>query len=276
MEKDNCRKLLEQAEETAKCGKNSQAADLFHSAAECWKRWESFTKAAQAFERAYEHAMLAHRYTEAALFMREAGWSWISQGEHEKFEIDFQIAAEAYIYAAEEEHEPKRFIDGAFCAILGGDLDLARQLIHAAAETTKGQIKEQINLALMLSEYHFGDAYMYIEAALTRVLDKKGMADIREFFELAFAGFVRTSLEAEAALTISSLAESTGLEKPMVQRLVNRCMERGLIPAYSDPETMELVIDSERYDSSELGRRKGPILSRDLEDPGAWDMDLED
>ncbi|MFW9907087.1 MAG: hypothetical protein ACFFEF_00820 [Candidatus Thorarchaeota archaeon] len=276
MDKSDCTRAEQNADAKAKEGLNEGAILLFHTAAKCWSRWEFFGKAAGAFERAYEHAMLEHRYTEAAEFMREAGDSWIRQGEHEKFEIDYQIASEAYIYAAEEDKNPMLFVDGAFCAIVGGDLDLARQLIHAAAETTRGRAKELINLALMLNEYHFGDADMYIDAALTRVLDKDGIKKIRDLFLLAFAGFVRASLESEVAVTISGLVESTGLEETKVRRIVERGIELGHIPAYLDSDSSELIVDSDRYDLADLSRRKRPILSTDLEDPGAWDMDLEE
>ncbi|MHA1577062.1 MAG: hypothetical protein ACTSU3_06845, partial [Candidatus Thorarchaeota archaeon] len=187
-----------------------------------------------------------------------------------------QIAAEAFVYGAEEEKDPTRFVDGAFCAILGGDIILARQLIHAAAETTQGKMKELINLALMLSEYHYGDADMYIEAALTRILDKEGIKEIKEIFEMAFNGFIRTLIESETAVTVHSIAESTDMNLRRVTRLVEKGIERGQIPAYLDHESLELIIDSERADIDALSRRKGPIMSRDLEDPGAWDMELED
>lgn len=276
MEKADCSRLLHRAENEANQGNNEDSTDLFFSAADCWSKWESFTKAAQAYERAYEHAMLSHRYSNAAESMKLAGHCWIRQSEHEKFEIDYQIAAEAYIYAAEEERNPTRFVDGAFCAIVGGDLELARQLIHAAAETTKGKVKELINLCLMLNEYHFGDAEMYIEAALTRVLDREGVSRIREMFFLAFSGFVRSSLESEVALSVQSLSESTGLDIKKTKRYIERGIEQGHIPAYLDPESEELVVDSDRLDTDDLKRRKRPILSRDIRDPGAWDMDLED
>ncbi|MHA1906238.1 MAG: hypothetical protein ACW98Y_03010 [Candidatus Thorarchaeota archaeon] len=276
MDKTDCSKFEEAADDRAKEGRNEDAMEMFLASAKCWFKWEYFGKSAAAYERAYEHAMLAHRYTEAAEFMQEAGHYWIRQGEHEKFEIDFQIAAEAYIYAAEEDKDPTKFVDGALSAIIGGDLDLARQLIHAAAETTLGESKELINFVLMLNEYHYGDAEMYIEAALTRVLDRDGIRKVRELFQLAIAGFVRASLESEVALSIPSLSESTGLENSKMKRIVERGIERGLIPAYMDPETLELVVDSERMDIEDLSRRKGPIMSRDREDPGAWDIDLDD
>ncbi len=276
MLKSDCSKLMDNAEQQAKEGQNEDAVDLFLRAAECWNRWESFGKAAEAYERGYEHAMLCNLYSQAANLMRKAAQLWVREGEHEKFEIDFQIAAEAFVYAAEEEKDPNRFVDGAFCAILGGDIELARQLIHAAAETTQGKMKELINLALMLSEYHYGDAEMYIEAAITRVLDKEGIRNIKEIFELAFDGFVRALLESETAVTVHSIAESTDMNLIKITRLVERGIERGQIPAYLDRDSLELIIDSERVDMDALSRRKGPILSRDLEDPGAWDMELED
>ncbi len=276
MEKSDCDRLLQIAEKAAKEGNNDTAEEIFLKAAHCWWGWEFYSKAAQAYERAYEHAMLAHDYSEAAEAMKAAGHCWIRQSEHEKFEIDYQIAAEAYIYAAEDERDPTRFVDGAFCAIVGGDLDLARQLIHAAAETTKGKVKELINLSLMLTEFHFGDADMYIEAALTRVLDKDGMMKIRDFFFLAFVGFVRSSLESEVAVSIRSIVESTGLEYVKTINLVERGIEKGHIPAYLDRDSEELVVDSDRLDLTDLTRRKRPILSRDILDPGAWDMELED
>ncbi|MDF1538064.1 MAG: hypothetical protein P1Q69_04095 [Candidatus Thorarchaeota archaeon] len=276
MDKSDCSKFEEAAEERAKGGHNEDAMEMFLATAKCWYKWEFFSKAANAYERAYEHAMLANQYSNAAEYMQDAGDCWIKEGEHEKFEIDYQIASEAHIYAAEEDRDPIKFVEGAFCAIIGGDLDLARHLIHAAAETTRGKAKELINLALMLNEYHFGDAHMYIEAALTRVSDKEGMKKIRELFLLIFAGFIRSLLESEIAVTISSLAESTGLSISEVNSFVKRGIERGHIPAYLDQETQELVVDSDRLDMAELSRRQGPIMSRDLEDPGAWDVDLDE
>ncbi|MCK5238044.1 MAG: hypothetical protein KAR33_00765 [Candidatus Thorarchaeota archaeon] len=276
MDKSDCSKFEVAAEERANEGRNEDAMEMFLASAKCWVKWEFFGKAAGAYERAYEHAMLAHRYTQAAEFMQDAGHCWIRQGEHERFEIDFQIAAEAFIYATEEDNDPTKFVDGAFCAIIGGDLDLARQLIHAAAETTRGKVKELINLALMLNEYHFGDAEMYIEAALTRVLDRDSIRKIRDLFLLAIAGFVRASLESEVAVSITSLAESTGLEESKMKRIVERGIERGHIPAYLDRDSQELIVDSDRLDIDDLSRRKGPILSRDIDDPGAWDVDLDE
>ena len=276
MDKSDCSKFEVAAEERANEGRNEDAMEMFLASAKCWVKWEFFGKAAGAYERAYEHAMLAHRYTQAAEFMQDAGHCWIRQGEHERFEIDFQIAAEAFIYATEEDNDPTKFVDGAFCAIIGGDLDLARQLIHAAAETTRGKVKELINLALMLNEYHFGDAEMYIEAALTRVLDRDSIRKIRDLFLLAIAGFVRASLESEVAVSITSLAESTGLEESKMKRIVESGIERGHIPAYLDRDSQELIVDSDRLDIDDLSRRQGPILSRDIDDPGAWDVDLDE
>ena len=271
----DCQRMEGQAEEKAKGGQNSEAMDIFLRTAECYMRWESFAKAARSYERAYEHAMLAQEYSKAASVMMEAGEAWLRQGEYEKFEIDNQIASEAYILAAEHERNPARFVDGAFCAIIGGDLEMARQLIHAATETTRGQFKEQVNFALMLSEYQFGDADRYLEAAITRVLNREGVQVIRRVFLLTFAGFVRATLESEAAVTISSLALGVGLNAEKVKRLVRRGIDRGLIPAYLDEDSEELVVDSDRFDLSSLALRRRPILSSDLEDPGAWDIEHE-
>ncbi|MBD3406683.1 MAG: hypothetical protein GF411_11260 [Candidatus Lokiarchaeota archaeon] len=272
---DTCKEREEEAEKNASTGCNDKALMYFLAAAECWKRWESFAKAANAFERAYEHGMLCQKYARASEAMLEAGMAWIKQGQYEKFEIDCQIGAEAFILAAEEEKDPHRFVDGAFFSILGGDIELARQLIHAAVETTRGKAKELVNLALMLSEYHYGEADRYIEAAIVRVLDRDEIKRIRKYFKLMFAGFVRASLESEAAVTMASLAESTGMDKDRVTKLIKQCVYQGLIPAYYDEVSEELVVDQDRYDISDLARRKGPIMSRELDDPGAWDMDLE-
>ncbi|MCK4740189.1 MAG: hypothetical protein KAT22_01480 [Candidatus Thorarchaeota archaeon] len=276
MESSDCLAAQQEAEEKANRGSNEEAAELFASSAKCWQRWESFGKAAGCYERAYEHAMLAQRYSRAASLLMAAGSAWIKQGEHEKFEIDCQIAAEAHIMAAEEERDPKHFIRGAFCAIIGGDLEMAKQLIHAAAETTRGQVKELINLALMLSEYQFGEADRYIESIIVEIHDRDKIREVRKTFELVFAGFVRTSLESEAAVTIISLVESTGLEHAKVEKLARKGVEEGLIPAYYDSESKELVIDADRYDMDALELRQGPILSRDLKDPGAWDIDPDE
>jgi hypothetical protein len=274
MQKTDCSKLEELADEKAARGFNEEAMDLFTSAAECWRRWESFGRAANCFERAYEHAMLAHRYSKASNAMIEGGYSWIKEGHHDKFEIDFQIASEAYILAAEEEKDPSYFVEGAFCAITGGDIELAKQLIHAAAETTKGQIRELIIFALMLSEYHFGNADLYIEEVLATAVDKQTIRKAQRYLYLILTGFIRTSLESEAAVTMASLIESTGMKAEKLGKLVRKGIQEGLIPAYYDSSSGELVVDTDRYDVSALAERKGPIMSRDLEDPGAWDIDF--
>ncbi|MCF2136050.1 MAG: hypothetical protein K9W43_02320 [Candidatus Thorarchaeota archaeon] len=272
----DCQARQQLAEDMASEGHNSEAMDLFIDAAMCWRRWESFAKVAGCLERAYEHGMLAHRYFEAAEAMKQASLAWTKQGEHEKFEIDCQIASEAYIMAAEEDHNPRYFVDGAFCAILGGDIDMARHLIHAAAETTRGEAKEMINLALMLSEYQFGDADMYIEAAVTRIMDREGMKEVHQLFKLAFLGFVRTILESEVAISLRSLSDSTGLPEKKIEKLIKEGIDEGIVPGSFDPETQEIVVDPDRTDISTLARRKRPILSRDLKDPGAWTIDSED
>jgi hypothetical protein len=276
MPSKECQKLETTAEVMAENGLNEEAMYGFLQAAECWNSWESFSKAAECYERAYEHGMLCHQYRPAAETILKAAWAWIKQGEHEKFELDCQIASDAYIAAADEEKDPMLFVDAAFCSILGGDLDMARRLIHGASETTKGKAKELIDLALMLSEYEFGKAETYIESVLTGLLDESELSKVERDFFLILSEFVRTSLESEAAITIASLAESTGLDQSRLKELVKRGINEGLIPASFDDETEELVIDPSRFDSESLSLRKGPILSRDLKDPGAWDVDPDE
>ncbi|MFW9845235.1 MAG: hypothetical protein ACFFD6_00690 [Candidatus Thorarchaeota archaeon] len=276
MQKANCKQQEELAEERASKGINEEAMDLFTSAAECWKRWESFAKAANCYERAYEHAMLANMYSRAASVMIEGGYAWIKEGFHDKFEIDCQIASEAYILAAEKEEDPSYFVEGSLCAITGGDIELAKQLIHAAAETTKGQIRELIIFSLMLSEYHFGDADRYIEEVLPDAADHKTIRKAQRYLYLILTGFIRTSLESEAAVTIASLIESTGMREDRLIKLTRKGIQEGLIPAYFDADSYELIVDTDRLDIDALAHRKGPIMSRDLEDPGAWDLDLEE
>jgi hypothetical protein len=128
----------------------------------------------------------------------------------------------------------------------------------------------------MLSEYEFGKAETYIESVLTGLLDESELSKVERDFFLILSEFVRTSLESEAAITIASLAESTGLDQSRLKELVKRGINEGLIPASFDDETEELVIDPSRFDSESLSLRKGPILSRDLKDPGAWDVDPDE
>jgi hypothetical protein len=271
-----CQKLEKLAEEMANSGKNSEALKLFQKTGDCWKNWESFSKAAEAYERAYEHGMLAHEFAEAAVLMTCAGAAWVKHGEHEKFEVDCQIAAQAYVSAAEEKKDPYLLLDGAFCAITGGDLDLSRQLIDAVIQITKGEVTGLIDLALMLTEYRFGDANKLMESVLAGEIGRDELGKLRRSFELVLAGFIRTTLESEVAVTLASLEESTGLKRSQLKRLIVRLIENGYIPGYFDEVSDELVIDSDRFDLGSLETRKRPILSRDLEDPGAWDISLDD
>ncbi|MHA3962487.1 MAG: hypothetical protein AM325_003010 [Candidatus Thorarchaeota archaeon SMTZ1-45] len=276
MGQSECQKLEKLAEEMADSGKNQEAMTLFQRAGDCWKNWESFSKAAQAYERAYEHGMLAHEYLDAAIIMTSASAAWVKHGEHDKFEIDCQIAAQAYVSAAEKNRNPYLLLEGAFCAITGGDLDLSRQLIDGVIQVTKGEVTGLIDLALMLTEYRFGDANKLMETVLADEINRDELYKLRRSFELVLAGFVRTSLESEAAVTLASLEESTGLERRQLKRLIVRLIENGYIPAYLDEVSNELVVDSDRYDIDALETRKRPIQSRDLEDPGAWDIDFDD
>lgn len=276
MQPIHCEEIEKAAEQLAKEGKNLEAMKQFSQAAECWKRWESFSKAAQAYERAYEHGMLACEYSEAALVMAASGSLWMRHGEHDKFEMNCQIAAEAYVSAAGAEKNPMYFLDAAYCAITGGDIDMARSLLHAVIETTKGEVTSLIDLALMLTEYRFGDADKMLRDILADQLDREHYSKMQRAFELVLAGFIRTSLESETAISLSSLVESTGIESRRLKHIAIGAIEKGFIPAYYDEETDELVIDSDRIDVSRLETRKGPILSRDIEDPGAWDIDLDD
>ncbi|MGY5871155.1 MAG: hypothetical protein RTV72_02820 [Candidatus Thorarchaeota archaeon] len=276
MQPMDCEEKEKAADDLARVGKNLEAMKQFSQAAKCWKNWESYSKAAQAYERAYEHGMLACEYAEAALIMTAASSLWIRHGEHDKFEMNCQIAAEAYVSAAGSEKNPMYFLDAAYCAITGGDIDMARSLLHAVIETTKGEVTGLVDLALMLTEYRFGDAERLIREVLADQLDREHLAKMTRAFELVLSGFVRTSLESEAAVSMTSLVESTGVEKEKLKRIMTGAIEKGYIPAYYDEETEELVIDSDRYDMSALEARRGPILSRDIEDPGAWDIDLDD
>lgn len=270
-----CQEFETLAERMADNGLNEEAMYGFLQAADCWKAWESFSKAAMCYERAYEHGMLCHLYKSAAETIMKAALAWVKQGEHDKFELDCQIASDAYVTMADEQKDPMPLVDAAFCSILGGDIEMARRLIRGASDTTRGKAKELIDLALMLSEYEFGNADTYVESVLTGLLEPAELSKVQGAIFLVLSEFVRTSLESEAAITLASLAESTGLDHERLKELVIRGINEGLIPATFDEETEELVIDASRYDSESLALRKGPIQSRDLKDPGAWDADLD-
>ena len=276
MQPMDCEDIEKAAEKLATAGKNREALKEFTKAAGCWKRWESFSRAAKALERAYEHGMLACEYAEAAMAMTASGSLWVRYGEHDKFEMNCQIASEAYVSAAGAEKNPMYLVDAAFCSITGGDIDMARSLVQAAIQTTKGKATGLIDLALMLMEYRFGDAELMLREVLADQLERDHYNKMYRAFELVLSGFIRASLESEAAVSMVSLVESTGIENRKLKRIVTRAIEKGLIPAYYDEETDELVIDSDRIDVSTLEKRKGPILSRDLDDPGAWDMDFDE
>ncbi len=276
MPSSECLRIEQLAEERARVGCNEEAVELFLRAGRCWRAWEAFNRAAVAYERAYEHSVLCHDYTRAADFMMEAAYYWIRQGEHEKFELDCRIAADTYVSAAEQSKNPSRLVDAVFSAILGGNIDLSHELIHAAIESSRGQSRELLNLALMLAEYQFGDADRYIDAALARTMTKREIERIRRQFMLLFAAFVRTSLESEVAITISSLAESTGLDLIRTEQLLQQCINEGLIPGYVDEDSKELIVDTDRANIADITRRRRPILSRDLRDPGAWDIEPEE
>ncbi len=246
MRKSNCEEQEKLAAEKASKGMNKEATDLFQAAADCWKRWESFARAAGCYERAYEHAMLVHEYSRAAQAMLDGGFAWMKQGHHDRFEIDCQIASEAYIMAAEKEKDPSYFVDGSLCAITGGDLDLAKRLANAAAEVAGEESKELVIFALMLIEYRFGDADLYIEEVLEKALDSDSVRRAMTYLYLILTGFIRTSLESEAAVTIASLMESTGMRWLSIVKLVKKGIEEGLIPAYLDMESEELVVDADR------------------------------
>jgi len=276
MQPMDCEDIEKAADELAKAGKNREALKEFTKAAGCWKRWESFSRAAQALERAYEHGMLACEYAEAAMAMTASGSLWVRHGEHDKFEMNCQIASEAYVSAAGAEKNPMYLVDAAFSSITGGDIDMARSLVQAAIQTTKGKATGLIDLALMLMEYRFGDAELMLREVLADQLDREHYNKMYRSFELVLSGFIRSSLESETAVSMASLVESTGIEKNRLKRIVTSAVGKGFIPAYYDEESDELVIDSDRIDISDLEKRKGPILSRDLDDPGAWDMDLDE
>ncbi|MBE0526662.1 MAG: hypothetical protein IH631_06940 [Candidatus Thorarchaeota archaeon] len=276
MQPKDCNEIEQAAEELAKVGNNLEAMKKFSLAAECWTNWELYSKAAQAYERSYEHGMLACEYAEAALVMTAASALWIRHGEHDKSEMNCQIAAEAYVSAAGAEKNPMYFLDAAYCSITGGDIDMARSLLHAVIETTKGEATSLIDLALMLTEYRFGDADKMLRDVLADQLDREHFNKMQSAFELVLAGFIRTSLESETVISLSSLEESTGIEAKRLKHIVSGAIAKGFIPAYYDEESNELVIDSDRIDVSTLEKRKGPILSRDIDDLGAWDINLDD
>ncbi len=276
MEPRDCERLMADAESKAKGGFNRDAMSRFIRAAECWERWESFTKAALAFERAYEHAMLCYEYGRATQFLLRASYLWGRQGEFDKSELVCQIAADACILAAERRRDPFWLVEGAFFAILGGDLEASGQLIDAARITCRGRNQRLVDIAALLKEYELGAADAAIAELASGDTHDNIIERVIEYFNLVFAGFVRSSLESEAAVTVANLAASTGLSKRKTRRIVRNSIRLGLIPAYFDEENDELIVDSDRYDIDSLVRRKGPIMSRDLEDPGAWDLGDDD
>ena len=104
----------------------------------------------------------------------------------------------------------------------------------------------------------------------------------KEFIKNMLTGASHADVAVLVVAADEGIQEQTGRHAFLIhmlgvkQRLVVRLIENGYIPASLDEVSEELVVDSDRFDVSFLETRKRPILSRDLEDPGAWDIELDE